>query len=174
MSKPDTSEYAAFYKRYVDILTDDHSLVGHLEDSLREFTDNLTALDNDMWNYRYAEGKWTIKEVVQHMIDTERVFSYRALRFARNDQSPLPGFDENRFAEESGADKREAASLIKEFILLRNANVLMFSEFGEVELSRSGYIGNNEMTVRALGYICSGHVRHHLQVIRERYVKPLS
>ena len=99
MSKPDISEYAPFYKRYIDILTDDRSLVGHLEASLQAFTDLLYKLESEKWNYRYAEDKWTVKEVVQHMIDTERVFAYRALRFARNDHTPLAGFDENRFAE---------------------------------------------------------------------------
>lgn len=170
MSKPDTSEYAPFYKRYIDILTDDRSLVGHLEASLQAFTDLLYNLDIEKWNYRYADDKWTVKEVVQHIIDTERVFAYRALRFARNDQTPLAGFDENRFVDESEAAKRDHETLVKEFILLRNATILMFSGFGEKALLRKGWIGDTPMSVRATGYICSGHVMHHLQVIRERYL----
>lgn len=173
MSRPDTSEFAPYYKRYIELLADDRSLVGHLEDSLQAFTELLYQLDAEKWNYRYAEDKWTIKEIVQHIIDTERVFAYRALRFARNDQTPLAGFDENRFALESEADKRGHETLVKEFILLRNANILMFAGFGEKVLDRKGWIGDNRMSVRAAGFICSGHVLHHLQVIRERYLSQL-
>ena len=170
MSQPDASEFAEFYQPYIDILPQDGSgLIEQLESSLALAQDALRDLSEDNGNYRYAEGKWSIKELVQHLIDSERVFAYRALRFARNDQKILPGFDENHYAETSRADERTLSGLVKEFSFLRRANILMFESFDESALARKGSVDGNALSVRALGFICCGHLLHHLKVLEERY-----
>ncbi len=170
MAKPGKKEYPAFYQTYIDALDDQGNILSQMETSLRVFEKELSELELDKQEYRYADGKWTIKEIVQHLIDTERVFVYRALRYSRKDKSSLLGFDENMFVTDYEINKRNYDNLVNEFSLLRKSTILMFQNFDEVILDREGKVGENIFTVRALGYICSGHVLHHLKVIRERYL----
>ncbi len=170
MAKPGKKEYPAFYQTYIDALDDKGNILSQMETSLSVFEKELSELESDKQEYRYADGKWTIKEIVQHLIDTERVFVYRALRYSRKDKSMLLSYDENMFVANYEINKRNYDNLLNEFSLLRRSTILMFQNFDDEILDMEGKVGENTFTVRALGYICSGHVLHHLKVIRERYL----
>lgn len=170
MTKLNVSEYPPFYQPYVDVLDQKSGILEVLESSLELFEQTLYEIDDAKQQYRYAEGKWTIKEIVQHMIDTERVFVYRALRFVRMDQKGLVGFDENVYVDNCRIDQREFSTLLDEFCLLRRSTILMFQDFSSSDLDLQGKVEDEFISVRALGFICSGHVLHHLKVIKERYL----
>jgi hypothetical protein len=131
----------------------------------------LKSLSDDQWNFAYAPGKWTIKALVLHLIDAERVFGYRALTFARNDQTPLPGFDENSFVENSEAGSRSSASLLEELESVIKSNDNLFLSFSDVQLDRSGKANDNPVYVYGIAYILAGHILHHKGVLEERYLK---
>ena len=170
MAKPGKKEYPAYYQTYIDALDDQGNVLSQMETSLRFFEKELSELALDKQEFSYAEGKWTIKEIIQHLIDTERVFVYRALRYSRKDKSTLLSYDENEFVANYEINKRNYDNLVNEFMLLRRSTILMFQNFDEEYLDREGKVGEDIFSVRALGYICSGHVLHHLNVIRERYL----
>lgn len=117
----------------------------------------------------YAPGKWTIRDILQHLIDTERIFSYRALRIARYDQTPLAGFDENEYVKNAHASGRKLNDLIEEFDIVRQSTTLLYKSFNEEDLIREGYIFKSNISVLALGFTIAGHVMHHMNVIKERY-----
>jgi hypothetical protein len=169
MAIPSPSDYAPFYNTYVRLVNED-DLIKALQSSLEEITENLVLITADKGDHAYAEGKWTLKELLQHMIDTERVFSYRAMAFARGEQQNLPGFDENAYADTAKVSARNLAEMKEELLSLRRAVYFMFKGFTEEDLMRSGTANNNRVTVNAMGYIAIGHVRHHFGVIRERYL----
>lgn len=165
------NEYAPFYQGYIQAVSnDDKNIIENLEDSIQYALRILRALPYDKHVFRYEEGKWTIKEIIQHLIDSERVFNYRALRFARKDTTNLMGFDENLFVENSNANSREFINLLEEFAILRRDTVLLYKSFSYDALLEIGTANENSMSVRALGYITSGHLLHHLKVIQERYL----
>ncbi len=169
--KIETKEYASFYQTYIDqIVENDKSIIENLEDSFQEVMSLLKDIDKDMQHYQYAENKWTIKEIVQHLIDTERVFNYRALRFARNDKTELSGFDENNFVEASNANQKEYKNLLGEYSALRRSTIFMYKSFNDMNLLCQGKANGSTMSVRALGYVTSGHILHHLHVIKSRYL----
>ena len=170
MSIPQKQEYPPFYQPYIDVLEGEPNLMDSLEMSLELFEQVLYDIDDSKQAYRYADGKWTIKELVQHMIDAERVFVYRALRFSRQDEKPLTGFDENSYVTNYDSNNREFTALLDEFCLLRRSNILMFKDFSVKELSCSGTVEGLSISVRAIAFICSGHVLHHLKIIQERYL----
>lgn len=122
-------------------------------------------------NYRYAEGKWTPKDILLHLVDAERIFAYRALRIARNDKTALPGFEENDYVIEAKAEERSMSSLLEEYSEVRKATISLFLNFGEEVLKRLGEASNCSVSVRAIGYIILGHEKHHVDVIFERYLK---
>lgn len=169
MAVPAPSDYAPFYETYVRLVEED-DLVKALQSSLEEIAENLALITADKADHAYAEGKWTLKELLQHMIDTERVFSYRAMAFARGEQQDLPGFDENAYANTARVSARNLAEMKEELLSLRRAVYFMFKGFSEEDLLRSGIANSNRVTVNALGYITIGHVKHHFGVIRERYL----
>jgi DinB superfamily len=169
MPVPAASEYASFYETYVRLVKED-DLIRALQLSLEEITENLELITADIADYAYAEGKWTLKELLQHMIDTERVFSFRAMAFARGEQQNLPGFDENAYANTAKVSARNLVEMKEELMSLRRALYFMFKGFTTDDLLRSGTANNNSVTVNALGYIAIGHVKHHFAVIRERYL----
>ena len=170
MSIPQKQEYPPFYQPYIDVLEDEPNLMDSLEMSLELFEQVLYDIEDSKQTYRYADGKWTIKELVQHMIDAERVFVYRALRFSRQDEKPLSGFDENSYVTNYDSNNREFTTLLDEFCLLRRSNILMFKDFSVKELSCAGTVEGQSISVRAIAFICSGHVLHHLKIIQERYL----
>lgn len=158
-----------FYKGYIQQITEDQ-LIPALEANTRRFMELLKAIPGEKIDYAYAPGKWTIRELLQHVIDSERVFSYRALSFARKDPAPLPGFDENMWAVTAKAGNRKWNDMIREFAALREANMAFFASLDEEQLLQSGTANNNTMSVAALGFVCAGHVAHHMRIITERYL----
>jgi hypothetical protein len=151
-------------------LVDKDDLNLALETNTRRFRKLLTKIPRKKINYSYAEGKWTLKEMLQHVIDAERVFVYRALTFARKDAAELPGFDENEWAITSKAVKRKWNDLIDEFDFLRASTEFMFSSFDEDQLANIGTANGKAINALALGFVCVGHVQHHMNIILERYL----
>ena len=162
-------EYAEYYFPYISVLGD-VTLIEELEISLHEFIRFVQNIPMDKFDYRYAEGKWTIKEIIQHVIDTERIFAYRALRISRNDQTPLPGFDENNYSNNTEANSRNIQDLLTELSAVRHSNIFLFKSFSAAQLERSGIASNAGVSVRAIGFIMIGHQKHHQKVFEERYL----
>ena len=158
-----------FYQKYIDALRED-SLMDALKKNTRQFRKFLKSIPHKKINYAYAEGKWTIKELLQHILDAERVFVYRALTFSRKDPVNLPPFDENVWAVTAKAPKRKWNDMLKEFQALREANMAFFASLDEEQLLHTGTANNNVMSVVALGFISAGHVAHHMRIISERYL----
>ena len=170
MEKPDLSRIPAFYHNYVrQVQEPDLSSAFEKHEVL--LISELRALPLEKWDYRYAEGKWSIKELVQHLIDGERVFCYRALRFARKDATELPGFDENLFNENARADRRNPTDLLEELSAVQRASTLLFRSFDEEQLEASGIANGNPVYVRGIGFIIVGHTLHHLNILKERYLQ---
>ena len=158
-----------YYQNYIKLAPDDNVVKG-LERSARNFRKFLKKIPRKKIDKAYAEGKWTIKEVLQHIIDAERVFAYRAITFARKDSTPLPSFDENVWAAASVAAQRNWKDMIDEFKSLRDANEKMFASFDDSQLRSIGNASGKDINVLALGYILAGHLEHHINVIKERYL----
>ncbi len=169
MKRPEKTEYAEFYETYVSLVTE-NEIVSALENQVGELEKNFTEISEEHGDFAYSEGKWTIKELLGHIIDGERVFSYRALRFSRNDAAPLAGFEENFYVANSNFGNRTLADLVEEFSLLRRSNVIFFKTLSEDAWLRTGVASDNSISVNALAYISVGHVRHHLNILRERYL----
>ncbi len=163
------NEYAPFYSSYIESLGE-VNLFDVLNTSLKDLVSTLENLPEEKLIYSYAEGKWSIKELVQHIIDAERVLSYRALRFSRNDATNLPGFDEDWYVNNSNGNTRNFKDLLKEFINIRNASISLFNSFTPEMMFLTGSANNSDMTVRALGFIIAGHQMHHLKIIKEKYL----
>lgn len=161
---------AEAYQNYIKLSPDDN-VMDALEQNTRNFRKLLKSIPKKKVDKAYEEGKWTIKELVQHVIDAERVFAYRAVTFARKDGTQLPSFDENNWAANSMAAQRDWKDMIEEFKALRAATEKMFAAFDDSQLRAIGTASNKEINVLALGYIISGHVEHHINIIKERYLK---
>jgi len=164
-----SSEYGSFYKTYINSCGE-MELLKELKENLIEVSSFLSEISSDKGNYRYKPGKWTIKELIQHLIDAERIFAYRALRFARNDKTELKGYDHNNYVPESNAGKRDFSELIEEFKSVRLSSIYLFKSFTEDMLLNSGIASSSLISVRAMGFIMVGHCKHHLNVIKERYL----
>jgi hypothetical protein len=169
MPRPDLQRVPAFFHGYIND-TSEEEMVLALQNSTESFLSFLKTIPPEKHDYRYAEDKWTIKELLQHVIDTERIFAYRALRFARKDDTPLSGFNENLFAKNAKAEKRQWEDMVSEFSLLRKVNEMMYASFDEEQLESTGISNNHPVYVRAMGFISAGHVNHHLKIIKERYL----
>jgi len=163
------NEYSSFYKNYITILGE-VNLLEVLNNSLENLISTLKNLPEDKLQYRYEEGKWTIKELIQHIIDAERVLSYRALRFSRNDTTNLQGFDEDWYVENSNGNDRDFDELLSEFSLVRKATISLFKSFSNKMLTNIGSANGSDISVRALGFIIAGHQIHHLNIIKEKYL----
>jgi len=163
------TEFAPFYQTYIS-LANEADLVEELEISVHEFIKFVQNIPMDKFDYRYAEGKWTIKDIIQHLIDSERVFAYRALRIARNDKTPLPGFEENDYADEAYANDRKLQEMLTELALVRQSTIMLFKNFSQEFLLRTGTASDRPVSVRALGFIIIGHQKHHQKVFQERYL----
>ena len=163
------NEYAPFYKNYIKSLGN-VNLFEILESSLYDLVQTIENLPEEKLNFQYQEGKWTIKELVQHIIDAERVLSYRALRFSRNDATDLPGFNEDWYVENSNGKDRNIEDLLEEFTFLRRSSISLFRSFTDEMFTLSGSINGGDMSVRALAFIIAGHQIHHLKIIKEKYL----
>jgi uncharacterized damage-inducible protein DinB len=170
MPRPQPADYAAYYHAYISKVDGEN-----VKDIIAQYSEPLlrfyTSLPEDKADYAYADGKWTVKELLLHIIDAERIFCYRALRIARQDQTPLPGFDENAYAPASKASRRSLQSLKDEFSAVRKATDIMLATFDEEQLSQKGTASNQPVTANAIGFIMFGHMIHHKQVLEERYLK---
>ena len=168
MARPLPADYAAYYQNYIAQLQG-NSIKELIANYANHFINVFNEIPESKADYAYADGKWTIKEVLQHIIDAERVFVYRALRIARKDSYDLPGFDENEFAVNAHAASRPFASLKEEFSLIRKSTDLFLLSFTEEDLELKGSANQHPVSVRAIAFIIFGHTRHHIQVIEERY-----
>ena len=167
--RPGTDEYAEFYAPYIAAVKE--PLLDTLEAEAGEWGALLASVPPDREGYRYAPGKWSVREVVGHVTDAERMFATRAMAFARGDRSHYPSFDENAYAANSGADGRTLADLAEDFTAVRRATVLLLRSFDEEAWSRRGVASGYEFTVRSLAWIIAGHSRHHRRVLAERYLE---
>lgn len=167
--RPDFSRVGPSFHNYINQVTED-DLLEAFEKQSAAFIRFLETIPAEKYDYRYADGKWSIREVLQHIIDAERVFAYRALRFARKDATPLPGFDENLFAANAKADKRSWDKLVEEFKVVRRSSELMFQSFDNDQLQSNGISSNYPNYVLALGFVIVGHAVHHQKITKERYL----
>ncbi|HMV07712.1 MAG TPA: DinB family protein [Cyclobacteriaceae bacterium] len=167
---PDFSVLPKYYHHYV-MLVQNKSLTEALEESGKQLASLLSSVPENMGEYRYEPGKWSVKELICHMMDAERIFAYRALRFARNDSTDLPGFEENDYAPEANAHARTVEQLIKEAQRLRQTTLDLFTSFTSEMLQRKGTANKNLVSVINIGYIIAGHETHHYNVLKERYLK---
>ena len=169
MKRPEPIEYPGFYANYVDKVKS-NDVIKELKDQILNIQAVIAEIPEDKEDYAYAEGKWTIKQVLGHIIDTERVLGYRAMRFARKDKTVLPGFDENAFVTNSNFHKRTLYELGHEFAIVREANLAMFKTFEEEELMQIGNANGIDVSVRAIVFMIAGHAIHHLQTLRTKYL----
>ncbi|HTR21089.1 MAG TPA: DinB family protein [Gemmatimonadales bacterium] len=172
--RPGADEYASYYGKYIDRVPEaggEGALVDLLGRQIGETQALLAGLPEARALYRYATGKWSIKEVVGHLADAERVFAYRALRFARADETPLASFDENAFVPPGRFDSRLLSDLVAEFVAVRQATVAMLRGLPAEAVARRGTASGKSVSVRALAYIIAGHERHHVQILKERYLQ---
>lgn len=170
IEKPNADEHAPYVERYIRLLPDDDLVLQHLQENLRTMRVFLRSLPEDKLLYRYAPNKWTIKEILLHLSDDERIYVYRALRFARNDKTELPGFDQDEYTYHSGANERSLEDLLDELATVRAATLSFYNGVPAEMLTRSGIADGNVMSVRAIAYHIAGHELQHLNVIRERYI----
>lgn len=165
---PQSNEYAEYYGKYIRLVKEGN-ILDTLENQLQNLTDLFSKIDDEKSNFRYAEGKWSIKEVLGHLIDAERVFAYRALGISRNDKQPLLSFDENEYINRSNYSSIPFQQIVNEFSLVRQSNILMFKSFTDEVWLRIGTAGNHPVSVRAVTYILAGHAEHHKNILVERY-----
>ena len=167
--RPLDSEFASYAKADIDYVAGDDA-IGVIETQGREVVALLESLDEGaLAGFRYAPGKWTVKEVVGHLIDDERIFAYRALCVARKDAKPLPGFDENDYVAATDFESRSLASLIAEYRIVRAATIALFQPLTDAEWQRRGMVNGYEASVRGLAFHVAGHELHHLRTLREKY-----
>ncbi len=169
MPRPQAIEFPPYFGKYISQVNTDS-----LSDAAKKYSSSLVSfysnLPEEKAAFRYAPGKWTLQELLQHVVDTERIMSYRLLRIARKDKTPLASFDENLYAEHSLANNRSFTSIKEEFIALRRSTDLLIQSLSEAQLSEEGVASNLPVTANAVGYIIFGHMLHHKKVIEEKYL----
>ncbi len=169
MTRPDFNTLPEFHKRYVQHVKD-YDVLEAMKISSKETLGLVRSISEEMGEHRYAAGKWSIKELLCHMMDTERILAYRALRFARNDKTNLPGFEENDYAPQANANNRNIKQIADEMERLRQTTIDLFINFTAEMLERKGLANNLELSVLNLGYIIPGHESHHRAILKERYL----
>ena len=168
--KISNTEYAPFYETYISLIPDHRDLSNLMLKTFEPIKLFLDGISDEKMNFAYAEGKWTVAQLLQHCIDTERLMAARALRVARNDKTKLPGFDENTYAKAAGEIRNTRKALIEEWKILRKSNALMFKNFSTQALQYKTFIWKHETSTRALGLVIIGHGQHHLNVLKDRYI----
>lgn len=167
-NRPETSEYAPFYAGYI-ALVPGNDVMAALEAQRLHTLQTLSVRSEREGNFRYAPDKWTVKEIVGHMSDTERVFSYRAMRIARGDQTPLAAFEQDDYVKNGGFGERRLADLAEEFAAVRSGSIALFRSLSEAAWMRRGTASGKEVSVRALAFMVAGHELHHQRILEERY-----
>lgn len=170
-ARPEAGEYAPYYEKYIALVPPERDITETLARQLDDVLALLRTITEEQAGSRYAADKWSIKELVGHVIDTERVFSYRALRIARGDHTPLEGFDQDDYVRAAGFDARTLDSLASEFETVRVAALSLLGSLDAEAWAQRGTANNNEVTVRAIAHIIAGHAAHHFNILRERYLK---
>jgi uncharacterized damage-inducible protein DinB len=166
---PTQNEYSSSYKGYVELVSG-KDIMKTLEEQFDEVEQFFNSIPQDKAGFRYNEGKWSIREILGHMSDTERIFAYRALRISRKDRTALPGFDENEYVRYSNFDKQTMSDLLEHFLFIRKSTIAMFKTMDEEMTKLSGTVNNNQVSVRAIAHIIAGHAQHHINIIKERYL----
>jgi len=169
MNRPKKNEYAEFYAGYVS-LVEETDISAALLNQTNDLQQLFAEISEEKGDYRYAAGKWSVRELLGHVVDGERVFSYRALRISRGDETPLAGFEENFYVANSNFSNIKLADTLEEFSLLRQSNVLFFKNLTDEMWGKSGTASGATISVRALAYVMVGHLRHHVNILRERYL----
>lgn len=162
--------FSDYFKYYIGLVNDNNDVITALEQTHKKTNELIDLITEEHGNYAYAEGKWTIKELLVHLIDTERIFCNRALRIARNDKTDMPGYDHDAYVPFSGANERTICDIYKEFNEVRESTISLFKSFTPEMLARSGTANGNALTVLAIGFIMSGHEIHHVKVMEEKYL----
>lgn len=168
IARPEPSEFAPYYERYISLVSGT-DILGTLDAQRRQTLLLLSGRDDRDGEYRYAPGKWSAKEALGHVCDTERVFAYRALRIARGDQTPLAGFEQDDYVKNGPFAKAPMEEIIEDYIAVRRASITLFRNLDEAAWVRRGVANNNEISVRALAYIIAGHELHHRRILEEKY-----
>lgn len=162
------NDYPAYYSKYINLLPE-RNLLDLLQLQMEEMGHFLRNLNEKDLQYSYAEGKWTVAQVLQHLLDTERIFQYRALRIARQDPTPLPGFDQDAYVPASMASGRTLKGFVEEFPIVRKAGISLFQSFKEEMLRGKGISSGGDLSAAAAGFIIAGHERHHLKLFKSSY-----
>lgn len=170
LGRPDAREYAAYYGRYISLVPEGE-ILPILQQQAASTTALLSTLTEAQGDHRYAPDKWTIKELVGHVADTERVFAYRAAHFSRADPAPLPSMEQEIWAAGAESARRSLRSLTEELAAVRGATIALVASLSPAQAARRGVASNNEVSVRALAFLCAGHQIHHLSVLKERYLQ---
>jgi uncharacterized damage-inducible protein DinB len=170
IEKPKEGEYNPYAIMYIKLLPDDGLIIKHLKENFKAVKDFILSLPEEKLHYRYAENKWTIKEMLVHLTDDERIYAYRALRIARKDKTELPGFEQDNYVLYSKANERSLKSILKEYAAVRKATVSLFKNLDDAAFLRTGTANGHTVSVRALAYHIAGHELHHMNIIRERYL----
>jgi len=167
--RPAKGDYGEYYQKYIDLVKGDDIFRILVEQNM-DSQNVLNSFSESKGNYKYAEGKWSVKEVIGHMMDVERIFAYRALCIARGETNPLPGMDQDMYVSNGNFNKRQLFDLNYEYRLLRESNILLFGGFDKSVLQNKGTASGYEVTVLALMFMTVGHEKHHLNVLMERYI----
>lgn len=167
--KPANGEFPAYAAMYINLVPGDGLLLQHLQDNFHVVKKLVHSLPEEKLLYRYAPGKWTIKETLVHIIDDERIYAYRALCFARGEKKALPGFEQDDYAATSRANERDINNIMEEYEAVRQSTITLFNGLPEDSLANAGIANDNRATVRALAYHIAGHELHHLDIIKEKY-----
>jgi uncharacterized damage-inducible protein DinB len=171
IDKPNETEYPAYASMYINLVPDDGLVLQHLSENFKKMQYLILSFPEESLLQRYAEGKWTLKEMLVHIIDDERIYVYRALRFGRNDSTELPGFEQDDFALYSRANDRTLVSILEEYETVRKATLTLFKNLPDEAFAREGVANKNKYSVRALIYHIAGHELHHMHLIEKHYLK---
>lgn len=169
IAKPVEGEFAPYASMYIDLLPNDSQIIKHLQDNLEKTIQFIRSFPEEKLATPHTEGEWTIKEILVHIIDDERIYCYRALRYARNDSTTLPGFEQDDYVPYSRANERGLGEILEEFSSVRNATITFFNSLDDESLNRKGIGSGNIMSVRAAAYHIAGHELHHVNSIKENY-----
>ncbi|MCE4049643.1 DinB family protein [Bacillus sp. Au-Bac7] len=167
--KPAITDYPEHYRNYVNLVPEGN-IIEILESQLHDTKNLLADIKKEQADFRYAEGKWSVLEVVGHVMDTERIMNYRILRMARGDQTPLAGYDDEKYVEESNFSSRTIADLLAEWTVVRAATVALLKGLPKASWMKTGFANNGEFTVNSIAYIIAGHERHHVGLLKSRYM----
>ena len=169
MKRPQTNEYPVYFQKYIDLIKSDN-IIKVFDEQVMDIQELISGILEEKENYAYAAGKWTPKEIIGHIIDTERIMAYRALSIARKDKTNLPGFDENLYVANAHFSKRTLYDLGHEFALVRESNIALFKCFDKETLAEMGNANGNAISVNAILFMIAGHAEHHINVIKTRYL----